>query len=77
MIINPAVSNEKGLSGIKLIILCMKDIRDDVVQVSCDQSGGEGGILSINPSYTKIGKVWCHKIVESKILLSLSNTPKF
>ena len=43
MIINPTEYNEKGLSCIKLVILGMKDIRVNVVQVSCDQSGGEGG----------------------------------
>ena len=44
MIINPTEYNEKGLSCIKLVILGMKDIRVNVVQVSCDQSGGEGGV---------------------------------
>ena len=33
-----------GLWWIKLVVLGMKDIRKYVVQVSCDQSGGEGGV---------------------------------
>ena len=43
MIINPTEYNEKGLSCIKLVILGMKDIRINVVQVSCNQSGWREG----------------------------------
>ena len=43
---------KKGLGCIKLVIMGMKDIRINVVQVSCDQSGGEGGYAKCSLSLT-------------------------
>ena len=81
MIINPTEYNEKGLSCIKLVILGMKDIRVNVVQVSCDQSGGEGGVSQkLTFAHRGGGGVWrgaksAHVILEQPLNPTVAGPP--